>query len=186
MGEWQWLIGAGVVLTVIVGVLDVSGHFFGLRDRWKEWRNPTATVGPIAAHSSHLYANIHRNTGPGSGFTITKSRIENYFTITFRNEGQHPAYDFRPVVFAKEWRAAGNETGTLLTPHDPRRFRFDYFPHWEFPLEERTEFTLKAPYRDGTGNRVYELRFHWEPGKEGQEYPNWEPIIDFEENRKDD
>ena len=158
--DWKTFIAIGVNLTFVVAILAIIGSLFGLWYLWKAWRNPTL---PAAPDRSHLQAQIQLDNVFGI------SQNENHFRMLFWNEGQYPAYNFRPAVRAGTWEASGHATETTLPPHQLRFFRFPYGSYWEFPLKDQETFTVTAPYRDGTGDRIFVMRFLWAARPDGKE-----------------
>jgi hypothetical protein len=172
--DWQTFIAIGIVLAFIVAVLDITGHLFGLRDRWSRRRKPAP---PSSSDQVHLTARIVSATGMGNGFRrLSKRGDSGTITIEFRNKGLHPAYDFRPTLTSGNWNVSGHASGIAIPSHEVRFFEFP-FPYPKFPLQGSHEFIVEAPFRDGIGSHLYRLLFLFD----GQEFPDWQPVIERQE-----
>jgi len=171
--DWQYFVALGVVLTIIVAVLDITHHVFGF---WNWWNRGHDRKQPTDLDHAQLRARIRLATGSGNGVpSIDKTGDSGSMTIKFRNEGLHPAYKFRPMLASGKWEAAGHANGIPIPRHDERFFQFP-FPYRQFPSDGNQEFVLTATYRDGSGDHVFTMRFHFT----GRDYPDWRPVIESE------
>ncbi len=162
------------VVTIVVGLLAIVEYMFG----WGRWLFRRRKPQQLRSDDPSLRARIRLATGPGTGFMFRGRAVGDSTVVILRNEGQHPAYNVRPEIETEGRKSPGHANGTTIPPHEERRFEFP-LPHHRTPADPSRVFRLTAPYRDGTGEHTFTMRFRFE----GSDFPQWRPVIESEDEQ---